>query len=372
MPAMPLPFVVALLLVILLVRLVRRDQDRPTDLASMIFIGACIVMVIVVGLRWSFDLKAIRSVQPIVAATLPPIAWICFAGLAGPDTRMPSRLWLHAIPVGLITILSAVGQPWRPPIDLILAVQFFGYGQALLRFGWAGPDALEGARLADAAKASKAVIVAGLILIGSGLIDLSVAIDFDFYRGAHAASIVAIANLVTLSLIAYAVAIAGRSLPGVDAHPSTPDAGAQTPTIEPPPQPESPGPGDVRILEIFDRLMREKQLFRDPDLTLNRLARRALIPSRQISAAINRVHGQSVSRAVNEYRIAEAGRLLVETELPITTIMFECGFQTKSNFNREFLRVTGMSPSDYRRSTPSERIGSAVPIAAEAPPPGTR
>jgi hypothetical protein len=53
MPAIPLPFVIALLLVILLVRLVRRDQDRPTDLASMIFIGACIVMVIVVCRRRS-------------------------------------------------------------------------------------------------------------------------------------------------------------------------------------------------------------------------------------------------------------------------------------------------------------------------------
>ena len=46
--------------------------------------------------------------------------------------------------------------------------------------------------------------------------------------------------------------------------------------------------------------------------------------------------------------IAEACRLLAETEEPITTVMFKAGFQTKSNFNREFRRVAGTSPSEWR------------------------
>ena len=330
-------------------------------------------MVTVVGLRWSFDLPAARFVQPIIAATLPSIAWICFAGLAGTDARMPRRLWLHAIPVGVVAILSPGWHAWRPPIDLILAAQFFGYGLALLRLGWAGPDALGAARLRDAAKANKAIVIAGFILIGSGLADLSIAIDFDFYQGAHAASIVAVASLVTLTLIAYAVAIAGRSVPGAEARDAKPGAAEEVADVAPSQQTETPGATDIRIIEIFDRLMREKQLFRDPDLTLNRLARKAVIPSRQISAAINRVHGQSVSRVVNECRIAEARRLLAETELPITAIMFACGFQTKSNFNREFLRVMGMSPSDYRRSAPNKGSAAAGGFSpAEARPPGTR
>jgi len=56
-----------------------------------------------------------------------------------------------------------------------------------------------------------------------------------------------------------------------------------------------------------------------------------------------------VSQIVNEYRIQDAIRLLKTTDLPITAVMFECGFQTKSNFNREFARVTGATLSDYRR-----------------------
>jgi AraC-like DNA-binding protein len=115
--------------------------------------------------------------------------------------------------------------------------------------------------------------------------------------------------------------------------------------------------GDKDVTDAIDRLLRVRQLFRDPNLTLERIARRAGIPARQISGAINRVHGRNVSQFVNEYRVAEAARRLVETEDSITTVMLESGFQTKSNFNREFLRVTGMSPSAYRRSGPS---GTAV------------
>jgi AraC-like DNA-binding protein len=71
---------------------------------------------------------------------------------------------------------------------------------------------------------------------------------------------------------------------------------------------------------------------------------------RQISAAINRATGKNVSQYVNEFRIAEACALLVETDKPVTEIMLDVGFQTKSNFNREFRRVTNMTPVQWRQS----------------------
>ena len=79
-----------------------------------------------------------------------------------------------------------------------------------------------------------------------------------------------------------------------------------------------------------------------------RLARRAGVPARRISSAVNRLRSANVSQYINGYRIAEACRLLRETDEPVTRIMFYAGFQTKSNFNREFLRVTGMSPRAWR------------------------
>jgi AraC-like DNA-binding protein len=149
---------------------------------------------------------------------------------------------------------------------------------------------------------------------------------------------VAAGNLLLLPALAYAVVTVGRSLPV--------DAGEEAA-----PEPlRVPREDDGRILAAIDRLMRERKLFRDPDLTLNRIARRAGLPARHISGAVNRLESRNVSQLVNGYRIEEAKRLLTETDLPVTTIMFEAGFQTKSNFNREFLRATGQNPSDYRRS----------------------
>lgn len=347
MPSIPLPFVSSILLIILLTKLV--SQREPGFRNAIIFVGACTTLTVVVGLRWSFDVRWLRFLQPVIASSLPPIAWYCFSGLVEPPKR--SRILIHVAPVGVISILSASWPVWHPPIDLLLAVLFMGYGFALVRLGMVGSDRLLSTRLSDVATARKATLVAGLILTGSGLVDLLIAGDFGFYQGVHVALIVGMANMVSLPVIAYAVASVGTSITLPDAwagkEDSAPDNAADSIPSEPS---RSSTADDARVVDVIDTILRAKQQFRNPDLTLNRLARKAGIPARRISNAVNRIHGRSVSQVVNEYRIEEAKNLLVQSDAPITTIMFEVGFQTKSNFNREFLRVTGMSPSDFRRA----------------------
>jgi AraC-like DNA-binding protein len=125
----------------------------------------------------------------------------------------------------------------------------------------------------------------------------------------------------------------------------------------------APDGEESMIVAKLDAMMREKRLFENLDLNLDRLARKAIIPTRRISGAINRVKGQNVSQYINGHRIAEACRLLAETEEPVTAIMFKAGFQTKSNFNREFRRVTGTSPSEWR----DRYTGEETPFAAGIP-----
>lgn len=365
MPAIPLPFVVSLLLVLLLARLVA--QREPTLRPAVVFVGACAALTVIVGLRWSFDARVLRFLQPIVASTLPPIAWACFSELSGAGRA--ERRWVHAVPVGVVVVLSASWPLWQPPIDLVLAAVFFGYGFALLRIGSAGADGLPAARLSDTPRAQTATLVAGAMLVGSGAVDVLVAGDFGLYQGAHAATIVGLTNLLALPLIAYAVVIAGRSVAAPEVLAPLRDGAAEAAPPDPP-KPETRTSDDAGIVAAVDALMRTKRLYRDPDLSLDRLARRAGIPARQISTAINRVFGRNVSQVLNEYRIEEAKRLLASSDLPVTAILFDVGFQTKSNFNREFLRVTGMTPSDYRRS--GARPSADGPSAAEAPSPETR
>lgn len=73
----------------------------------------------------------------------------------------------------------------------------------------------------------------------------------------------------------------------------------------------------------------------------------------------------SVSQYVNGYRVRTACGLLVVSDGPVSTVMFEAGFMTKSNFNREFLRVAGTSPSAWRKSHRREAQNSGGERADE-------
>lgn len=62
-----------------------------------------------------------------------------------------------------------------------------------------------------------------------------------------------------------------------------------------------------------------------------------------------RVHtGKTFPVFVNELRIGRACRLLVETEMNVTEIAHACGFTNLSNFNRQFLRMKGLTPRAFR------------------------
>lgn len=105
------------------------------------------------------------------------------------------------------------------------------------------------------------------------------------------------------------------------------------------------------IFERWERIVKERQLYKqEGGITLEQAGRILVIPARQISQAINRIYGGSFSQYLNDCRVRAAQALLIEQgDIPITTLMLDAGFSTKSNFNKEFQRVTGISPSEYRK-----------------------
>ena len=107
--------------------------------------------------------------------------------------------------------------------------------------------------------------------------------------------------------------------------------------------PTQPTEAATELVARLQTLLQKYPLFLDPDLTLSRLARRLQVPVKDLSNAINQICGENVSRYVNRHRIAHACELLKQVQ-NITSALFDSGFQTKSNFNREFLRLKGCSP----------------------------
>ncbi|WP_052657707.1 AraC family transcriptional regulator [Thalassospira sp. HJ] len=352
----PLPFVVALLLAILLVRLILRGPGGPIGRSMRIFVAASLALVMMVGLRWQFDVLAFRFLRPLFAAMLPPIAWACFAALGAQETSRSRWKWLHVVPVVVIFVSILTWRKFHIPVDFLIALQFAGYGIALLVLASRGEERFAQARLGDVGSVRGIVAVVGGALIFSALVDGLIAIDFSITKGTNAAAIVSYAQLVVLVVLAMLMVRLERFSPASVSLTDAVAEPAQSDRQDDHQANKDMADDDV-ILAAIDDVMRDQHLYRDPDLTLDRLARRVVIPARQISGAINRRFGRNVSQIVNEYRIAEAQLLLHSTEKPVTEIMFDCGFQTKSNFNREFARITGMVPRAFRAMDPDPDAG---------------
>jgi AraC-like DNA-binding protein len=337
MPSLPLPFVVALLLAILLVGIVRSEDEAPANPPFIALIATCAVQSILVGLRWGYGFEQFWFLLPIVAATVPPLVYASFESLVRME-RWQVQWWLSAAPAGLVILLIVL---WPEAIDIVLVMIYVGYAAALLRLAKHGPDALRLARFDSVAPAYLALVTAAAVLIASALVDLFVLLDFKLLGGQHVTAVIGAANLLNPLLLGLAAKVAARTRVMDEA--TEPQAIlAKMDNIE-----------TRAIVERVDDLIRKQELFRDANLNLNRLARRAGLTARRISIAVNRTHNRNVSQYINSYRVAEACRLLKSTEDPVTKIMFDAGFQTKSNFNREFRRVTGVNPITWRaQNTP--------------------
>jgi AraC-like DNA-binding protein len=342
MPAIPLQFVIALLLVIFLVRLARREEGLPSRLFGLLILVSAVQSVLY-GLRWGYGVDAVAPLALLLSAILPPLAWTALSGLT--STRGIAHRRLHLLPPLAVALLF-VGI--RPLAFLAVVAIQIGYGIGLFRLGRAGPDALDRVQLAGAIPVQRVLEVAGLMMMTEAGVDLAITIDFVRAQGAHAAWIAAASSLLSIAVLGYTAVVAGDNVPAVEEAPTR--AASPAPALE---------PDDAETLAALEAAMQERHLYRDPELSLDRLARKLAIPARRLSGAVNRIRGANVSQYVNEHRVRDACRRLAETDDPITQVMYEAGFQTKSNFNREFLRVTGRSPSAWRAQ--AEKKAGAAP-----------
>ncbi len=53
---------------------------------------------------------------------------------------------------------------------------------------------------------------------------------------------------------------------------------------------------------------------------------------------------------LNEIRVSKACKFLLETDLSMSEIAYECGYKTASNFNKLFKKFMGMTPTEFKKS----------------------
>lgn len=52
---------------------------------------------------------------------------------------------------------------------------------------------------------------------------------------------------------------------------------------------------------------------------------------------------------LNEIRVSNACKMLIETDMGISEVAYKCGYKTASNFNQLFKKLTGTTPKEYRK-----------------------
>ena len=120
----------------------------------------------------------------------------------------------------------------------------------------------------------------------------------------------------------------------------------------------------TQIAADLSELMREQRLHGDSELDLKRLSERSGWSPNYISQALNQQLGQNFFEFVNSFRIADAEHALTDPgdRRSVLDIALACGFGSKSTFNTVFKRMTGLTPTAFRRRamTP-DPAGSNVP-----------
>lgn len=120
------------------------------------------------------------------------------------------------------------------------------------------------------------------------------------------------------------------------------------------------------VMEIHKRLiycMDTEKLFTEPDLSLSMLSQKIKVHPNYLSQVINEKEGKTFFEYINALRIEEFKRLVAMPEnkqFTIISLAYDCGFNSKSSFNKNFRKVTGLSPSDYLQSIGLEKDPDAT------------
>lgn len=102
----------------------------------------------------------------------------------------------------------------------------------------------------------------------------------------------------------------------------------------------------------LQRLMGEERGFRDPELSLDKLAQQVGCSTHVLSHYINTYEGCNFPDWLNRFRVEYACQLLLDPKyarLKIAALAYESGFNTLSVFNGAFKKVVGCTPSEFRK-----------------------
>lgn len=107
-------------------------------------------------------------------------------------------------------------------------------------------------------------------------------------------------------------------------------------------------------ITALKKYMNTEAPYLNASLTIHNLANQMNISHRDLSVLINHHLEQHFFDFVNSFRIEKAKELLknpANKKVTVLEILYEVGFNSKSSFNTAFKKQTGLTPTQYRKSS---------------------
>lgn len=348
---------IALALLLLLVSALRGGWRPRRDLLPVL---TCVLAYLVCSSPTRHCVSSATLLPVLLAALVFPFAFWRLASVVLEDDRhVPWAAWVAAVVMLASGMVAAADYLQAPPPWRTVS----GGLHKLAVIGFLGGTGLRAWRrregdLIDARRRLRWGVICAL-----GLYSLAVTLVEIHLQRAAAPPWLDVLNvvLIDLALLACAAFLLGVRAQAQDAllGPVTTLATAPARPGDAPSLPALVPDGDAALTEQLGALMQEQRLYRDPELSVHRLASTLEVPQYVLRRLILvRLGYRHFASFVNDYRLREITARLADPSLarrPILTLALEAGFGSIGPFNRLFRERHGMTPSEFR-----ERFGRGV------------
>jgi AraC-like DNA-binding protein len=113
------------------------------------------------------------------------------------------------------------------------------------------------------------------------------------------------------------------------------------------------GLGEAAANNIHTQLtqaMETHQWYKNPELSLSKLSQSIGVQPNQLSQVINTKEQKNFYDYINQLRVNEFRQAVAQPQnqkFTLLALAYECGFNSKASFNRNFKKATGQSPTEY-------------------------
>lgn len=108
-----------------------------------------------------------------------------------------------------------------------------------------------------------------------------------------------------------------------------------------------------RLYTRIEEIMRDREPYLDPRLTLGKLARIVGTNRSCLSETLNNITKMNFSRWLSTYRVQHFIALAQQyPEKSLEELFTASGFSSRTSFFRQFQDITGQTPKEYRQQLP--------------------